>query len=151
MKAVVQRVREASVTVGSEPVGSIGEGLLVYLGLEKGDGPSDLEWLGTKILGMRVFEDEAGKMNLDLGDRGLLLVSQFTLAGDLSRGRRPGFDAALGVEEARAWWPQVVEWFRQRHPQMATGEFQATMAVFSVNDGPATFLLDSRSRVREGS
>jgi D-tyrosyl-tRNA(Tyr) deacylase len=121
---------------------------LVYLGLEKGDGPADLEWVGTKVLDMRVFEDDDGRMNLDLGDRGLLLVSQFTLAGDLSRGRRPGFDAALGVEEARQWWPQVVEWFRQRHPQVSTGEFQATMAVSSINDGPATFLLDSQSRTK---
>lgn len=146
MKAVIQRVTRASVEVAGRPVGTIGPGLLVYLGLEKGDGPVDLEWVGAKILGLRCFEDEAGKMNLDLGDRGLLLVSQFTLAGDLRRGRRPGFDAALPVEEARAWWPEVVAWFRERHPSLATGEFQATMQVSSVNDGPVTFWLDSRSR-----
>lgn len=146
MKAVVQRVKGASVHVAGSVVGEVGPGLLVYLGLEKGDGPSDLEWVGTKILGMRVFEDEAGKMNLDLGDRGLLLVSQFTLAGDLRRGRRPGFDAALPVEEARAWWPDIVAWFTARHPHLATGEFQAAMEVSSVNDGPATFWLDSKNR-----
>lgn len=146
MKAVIQRVAQASVAVEGRTVGAIGPGLLVYLGLEKGDGPTDLEWVGTKVLGLRCFEDEAGKMNLDLGDRELLLVSQFTLAGDLRRGRRPGFDAALPVEEARVWWPEVVEWFGQRHPRLATGEFQADMQVSSVNDGPVTFWLDSRSR-----
>lgn len=146
MKAVIQRVTQAAVTVEGRSVGTIGAGLLVYLGLEKGDGPADLEWVGTKILGLRCFEDDAGKMNLDLGGRELLLVSQFTLAGDLRRGRRPGFDAALPVEEARAWWPGIVGWFRARHPQLATGEFQAAMQVASVNDGPVTFWLDSRSR-----
>lgn len=148
MKAVIQRVAEASVVVGEATVGAIGAGLLVYLGLEKGDGPAELAWMGTKILGLRVFEDAEGKMNLPLGEQGLLLVSQFTLAGDLRRGRRPGFDAALGVEEARAWWPQVVAWFRERHRLVATGEFQAMMRVRSVNDGPATFWLDSTARLR---
>lgn len=146
MKAVIQRVLSASVVVEGKTVGAIGPGLLVYLGLEKGDTDADLEWLGTKILGLRCFEDEAGKMNLDLGNRGLLLVSQFTLAGDLRRGRRPGFEAALPVEEARTWWPLIVEWFRQRHSVLATGEFQATMQVASVNDGPVTFWLDSKGR-----
>lgn len=147
MKAVVQRVASAAVAVAGIEVASIGPGLLIYLGLEKGDGPADLEWVGSKILGMRVFEDGDGKMNLPLGDRDLLLVSQFTLAGDLRRGRRPGFDAALGVEDARTWWPAVVLWFRARHPRVATGEFQASMQVSSVNDGPATFLLDSKGHV----
>lgn len=146
MRAVVQRVLQAEVTVEGRVKGSIGPGLLVYLGLEKGDGPTDLEWVGTKVLGLRCFEDEAGKMNLDLGDRELLLVSQFTLAGDLRKGRRPGFDAALPVEEARVWWPVIVGWFRDRHPRLATGEFQATMVVTSSNDGPATFWLDSKAR-----
>jgi len=146
VKALVQRVLSASVDVGDRTVGAIGPGLLVYLGLEKGDTPADLEWVGGKVLTVRCFEDADGKMNLDLGDRGLLLVSQFTLAGDLRKGRRPGFDAALGVEEARTWWPQIVGWFGQRHPGLATGEFQASMRVASVNDGPATFWLDSRTR-----
>lgn len=146
MKAVIQRVEKAWVTVEGRPVGAIGPGLLVYLGLEKGDAPADMAWMGTKILGLRCFEDEAGKMNLDLGSRGLLLVSQFTLSGDLSRGRRPGFDAALPVEEARLLWPEVVAWFRQRHPQVSTGEFQAEMKVTSINDGPVTFWLDSKTR-----
>jgi len=146
MKAVIQRVAEASVLVGGTTVGAIGPGMLVYLGLEKGDGPADLEWVGQKILGLRIFEDDQGKMNLDLGGRALLLVSQFTLAGDLRRGRRPGFDAALGIEEARTWWPGIVEWFRSRHPEVATGEFQASMRVSSVNEGPATFWLDSKDR-----
>ncbi len=146
MKTVIQRVKSASVAVGPAIVGQIGPGLLVYLGLEKGDTAADLEWVGNKILGLRCFEDQEGKMNLDLGSKGLLLVSQFTLAGDLRRGRRPGFDAALPVEEARTWWPQVVEWFQARHPEIATGEFQATMEVRSVNDGPVTFWLDSKGR-----
>jgi D-tyrosyl-tRNA(Tyr) deacylase len=145
VKAVIQRVAQASVTVEGRIVGAIEAGLLVYLGLEKTDQDADLEWIGNKILGLRIFEDEAGKMNLDLGDRDLLLVSQFTLAGDLRRGRRPGFDAAMGVEEARAWWPSVVDWFRRHHPRLATGEFQAAMQVASVNDGPATFWLDSKT------
>lgn len=146
MKAVIQRVTQASVRVEGREVGAIGSGLLVYLGLEKGDGPADLEWVGGKILGLRCFEDENGKMNLDLGTRGLLLVSQFTLTGDLRRGRRPGFDAALPVEEARLWWPAIVSWFRERHSQLATGEFQATMQVSSINDGPVTFWIDSKAR-----
>jgi len=146
VKALIQRVSSASVEVGGRTVGSIDDGLLVYLGLEKGDAAPDLDWVGGKILGLRCFEDEAGKMNLDLGGRGLLLVSQFTLAGDLRKGRRPGFDAALPVEEARAWWPGIVGWFRERHPNLAVGEFQASMRVRSVNEGPATFWLDSRAR-----
>jgi len=146
MKALLQRVLEASVVVGDRTVGAIGPGLLVYLGLERDDGAADLEWVGSKILGVRCFEDEAGKMNLDLGDRSLLLVSQFTLAGDLRKGRRPGFDGALPVEQARLWWPAVVQWFQDRHPRVATGEFQSAMRVSSVNDGPATFWLDSKAR-----
>jgi len=146
MKTVVQRVAAASVSVAGLEVASIGPGLLVYLGLEKGDGPADLGWVGSKILGMRVIEDAEGKMNLALDDRDLLLVSQFTLAGDLRRGRRPGFDAALGVEEARTWWPAIALWSRSRHPRVATGEFQASMQVSSVNDGPATFWLDSKAK-----
>lgn len=126
-------------------VGAIAEGLLVYLGLEKGDTDADLAWVGGKILGLRCFEDAEGKMNLDLGDRELLVVSQFTLTGDLRRGRRPGFEAALSVDEARAWWPQVVQWFRNHHPRVAEGQFQATMRVHSTNEGPATFWLDSRA------
>lgn len=146
MKALVQRVSSASVRVGSSTVGSIEAGLLVYMGLEKGDSAEDLDWIGNKILGMRIFEDAEGKLNLDLGTRGLLLVSQFTLAADLRRGRRPGFDGALPVEEARAWWPSIVTWFQERHPAVETGEFQAEMQVESVNDGPATFWLDTKAR-----
>ena len=135
MRAVVQRVLEASVHVGGRQVAATGPGLLVYLGLEKGDGPNELAWMAAKIPGIRVFEDEGGKMNV-------LLVSQFTLAGDLSRGRRPGFDRAMPVDEARTWWPAVVAAFRNQCPRLATGEFQAAMKVSSVNDGPATFWLE---------
>ena len=151
MKALVQRVSEASVSVNGQIVGQIAEGLLVYVGLEKADQAADLEWLGRKVLGMRVFADEAGKMNLPLGGRGLLLVSQFTLTGDLRRGQRPGFDAAMSVEQARVWWPRVLSFFQNRHHQVATGEFQAAMKVASINDGPATFWLDSYSRTADRS
>ena len=151
MKALVQRVSEASVSVNGQIVGQIEEGLLVYVGLEKADQEADLEWLGRKILGMRIFTDEAGKMNLPLGDRGLLLVSQFTLTGDLRRGQRPGFDAAMPVDQARAWWPRVLGFFSDHHPHLATGEFQAEMKVASINDGPATFWLDSYSRTADKS
>ncbi|NNM53946.1 MAG: D-tyrosyl-tRNA(Tyr) deacylase [Spirochaetales bacterium] len=151
MKALVQRVSEASVSVNGQIVGQIAAGLLVYVGLEKADQDADLEWLGRKVLGMRVFADEAGKMNLPLGERGLLLVSQFTHTGDLRRGQRPGFDSAMSVSQARIWWPRVISFFQTRHHQVATGEFQADMKVASINDGPATFWLDSYSRTADKS
>ena len=150
MKAVIQRVLEASVLVSGKTVGAIGPGLLVYLGLERGDTAATLEKIGGKILSMRIFSDTQGKMNLGLQDlspqetpRGLLLVSQFTLAGDLRRGRRPGFDSALPVEEAREFWPLCVRWFQGHHTSVAQGEFQADMQVHSINDGPVTLWLDS--------
>ncbi len=146
MKAVVQRVSEASVTINATVVGAISYGLLVYLGLEKGDQEADLTWMVRKILGLRIFTDELGKMNLPLGERGLLLVSQFTLTADVRKGQRPGFDAAMPVEQARAWWPHILDTFSSQHPSLATGEFQADMKVASLNDGPATFWLDSTSR-----
>ncbi len=146
MKAVVQRVSEASVTINATVVGAISYGLLVYLGLEKGDQEADLAWMVRKILGLRIFTDEQGKMNLPLGERGLLLVSQFTLTAEVRKGQRPGFDAAMPVEQARAWWPHILDTFRSHHPSLATGEFQADMKVASLNDGPATFWLDSTSR-----
>ena len=145
MKAVIQRVSRASVEVGTQVVGSIGPGLLVYLGLEKGDGQADLEWVGTKILGLRCFEDEAGKMNLSVREIGgeLLAVSQFTLAGNCAKGRRPSFDTAAPPEEANRLYQYFVARLQGLGMQVETGIFQADMQVHLVNDGPVTFILES--------
>ncbi len=145
MKAVVQRVTEARVEVGGETVGRIGKGILIRLGVEKGDGERDADWLAEKIVNLRIFEDAAGKMNLSVRDidGGLLAVSQFTLAGNCAKGRRPSFDSAAPPEEANRLYEYFTARLRETGITVETGVFQAMMQVWLVNDGPVTFILES--------
>jgi D-tyrosyl-tRNA(Tyr) deacylase len=155
MRAVVQRVSSASVAVVegdmSREVGRIGTGLLVLVGVEREDGPTDVRYVASKVGEMRVFQDPADplkRMNLSVADigGGVLLVSQFTLAGDCRKGGRPSFDAAAPPEVARSLYEEVARELRATGLTVATGEFQAGMHVALVNDGPVTLLLDSRKR-----
>jgi D-tyrosyl-tRNA(Tyr) deacylase len=145
MRAVVQRVSRAQVTVRGEIVGKIERGLLVLLGVAGTDKEADADYLAEKIAGLRVFEDDAGKMNLALSEKGgaLLVVSQFTLYGDLRRGKRPSFDDAAPPQQARKLYEYFVERIRAAGLPCETGRFQETMQVELVNDGPVTILLDS--------
>jgi len=145
MRAVVQRVRRCRVEVESRVVGEIGPGLLVLLGVGKGDTEAAADYLAEKILSLRIFEDDAEKMNLSVHDkRGeVLVVSQFTLYGDARKGRRPSFDAAARPEEARRLYEYFLEKIRAAGLRCETGEFQAMMEVELVNSGPVTILLDS--------
>ncbi|MFC5609088.1 D-aminoacyl-tRNA deacylase [Variovorax soli] len=140
MKAVVQRVREARVEIAGEVVGSIGAGLLLLLCAERGDDESHADRLLAKLLKLRIFSDEAGKMNRSVQDvaGGLLIVSQFTLAADLSGGNRPSFGGAAAPEEGRRLYDYFVQQARAAHPVVATGVFAADMQVHLVNDGPVT-------------
>jgi D-tyrosyl-tRNA(Tyr) deacylase len=145
MRAVVQRVSRAQVTVRGEAVGKIERGLLVLLGVAVADQEADADYLAEKIVGLRVFEDDAGKMNRAVGAMGgaVLVVSQFTLYGDVRRGKRPSFDAAAPPELARRLYEYFVERIRAAGLRCETGRFQETMQVELVNDGPVTILLDS--------
>jgi D-tyrosyl-tRNA(Tyr) deacylase len=145
MRAVVQRVSRCRVTVDGKTTGEIGPGLLVLLGVGKSDNEAAADYLAEKILGLRIFEDEAGKMNLSVQDkRGqVLVVSQFTLYGDVRRGKRPSFDAAARPEEANKLYEYFVEKIRSAGLRCETGVFQAMMDVELVNQGPVTILLDS--------
>jgi D-aminoacyl-tRNA deacylase len=146
MLAVVQRVSRASVKVGDEITGAIEKGLLVLLGVGQGDSEVDADYLAEKVAGLRIFEDEAGKMNLGVADTGgaVLAVSQFTLFGDARRGKRPSFDAAARPERARELYEYFVERVRSLGLRCETGRFQAMMEVELVNSGPVTILLDSK-------
>lgn len=146
MRAVVQRVTSAAVTVDARTVGSIGRGLLVFVGVEQDDGPADAAYIAGKIRDLRIFEDDARHMNRSLADTGgaVLVVSQFTLAADCRKGRRPSFDRAAAPGVARPLYEDVVRRLRDDGLVVATGEFQAMMQVALVNDGPVTILLDSR-------
>jgi D-tyrosyl-tRNA(Tyr) deacylase len=146
MRAVVQRVSSAKVTVDDRVTGEIGAGLLVLLGVEQGDGLPDLQYITAKIRDLRIFADAAGKMNLSVLDtRGaVLVVSQFTLSGDARNGRRPSFATAAPPQIARALYEEVVRELKASGLRVETGEFQAMMQVALVNDGPVTILLDSR-------
>jgi len=148
MRAVVQRVSSARVVVAERTVGEIKAGLLVLLGVEKEDAEADARYLAEKIAGLRIFEDEAGKMNLSLLETGggVLVVSQFTLLGDCRQGRRPGFAAAAPPAEADRLYLLLCELLRLRGLTVATGIFRADMDVHLVNHGPVTFILDSRKR-----
>jgi len=145
MRAVVQRVTTASVTVNNSVVGSIGRGLLVLLGVRKTDTAASADYLVEKLLGLRVFEDEQGKMNLSVHDAAaaVLLGSQFTLFGDVRRGKRPSFDDAARPEQAKALYEYLVGKVREQGIECSTGEFKAMMQVSLVNDGPVTILIDS--------
>jgi D-aminoacyl-tRNA deacylase len=145
MKGVIQRVSRATVQVDGETVGRIGKGLLVLLGVEKGDRELDADWLAEKIASLRIFEDQAGKMNLSLRetDGAILAVSQFTLAGNCAKGRRPSFDTAAPPAEANRLYDHFVGKLRETGLPVETGVFQAMMQVELVNDGPVTFILES--------
>ena len=146
MRAVIQRVTESSVTVDGELTGEIKTGLLVLLGVEKGDSETDLDYIFNKTVGLRIFEDDAEKMNLSVADIGgeVLVVSQFTLLGDVRRGKRPGFSAAADPPIAEQLYEQLVSRIRESGLTVATGRFGADMKVRLLNDGPVTILLDSR-------
>ena len=149
MKAVIQRVRNASVTVQAKVTGSIARGLLVYLGVAADDTEKDAVWLAEKTVNLRIFEDPQGKMNLSLldiagEDTGILTISQFTLLADARKGRRPSYSNAAPPEKARALYENFIEKIREQGLISESGVFQAHMDVNYTNDGPVTILLDSR-------
>jgi D-tyrosyl-tRNA(Tyr) deacylase len=148
MRAVIQRVTRASVVVNESTTGAIGVGLLVLLGVEKDDTPDDLKYTVNKAVGLRVFEDKHQKMNLSLAEIGgqMLVVSQFTLLGDVRRGQRPSFINAAEPQLANQFYEAFVSMGCERGIDVQTGIFQADMAVELVNDGPVTILIDSRKR-----
>ena len=148
MRAVIQRVEKASVSVEGEIKGQIGAGFLVLIGVEEGDGDADFKYIADKVPNLRVFEDDQGKMNRSLLDVGgeVLAVSQFTLLGDARGGRRPSFIAAARPETADPMYERLVAEWRARGIRVETGVFGAHMKVALVNDGPVTILLDSRRR-----
>ncbi len=146
MRAVVQRVKSAEVLVDGRVTGRIGKGLLVFVGVARGDGESDLTYLTSKIPELRIFEDQSEKFNLSLKEIGgeLLVVSQFTLYGDCRKGRRPSFTEAEDPALARDLYERFVLKLREQNLPVQTGEFQAKMEVRLVNDGPVTLILESR-------
>ena len=147
MRAVLQRVKEASVTVDGNVVGAIGPGLLVLLGVGKGDTEADVDFMVDKVPGLRIFEDAAGKMNLSLvdGSKALLAVSQFTLFADTKKGRRPSFIDAMPPDEAKRLYALFCERCRAAGLTVAEGIFAADMKVALINDGPVTIIMDSRA------
>ncbi len=149
MKAVIQRVKNAKVEVGEEITGRIGRGLLVFLGVGKNDTVQDIEWMTEKISGLRIFEDDSGKMNLSIMDvRGeALIVSQFTLYGDCRKGRRPSFASAANPEKANFLYEEFISTFRLKGIKTETGRFQAMMDISLVNDGPVTIIVESPTRI----
>lgn len=146
MRVVIQRVTEASVTVGNKDIASIGKGIVILLGVAREDSAADANFLSDKITGLRIFEDQSGKMNLSLLDihGEVLIVSQFTLVADTGRGRRPSFDPAAPPEEAERLYETFIAKVKEKGLKVATGVFQAEMLVHIHNDGPVTFVLDSR-------
>ena len=146
MRLVIQRVREARVEVDGRPTGSIAQGLLVLVAVARTDTPADADYLAEKLLSLRIFSDDEGKMNRSVAEIGgsLLVVSNFTLYGDCSKGRRPGFDVAAPPEQARALYEYFLEKLRSSEVPVETGIFQASMAVHLVNDGPVTLLCESK-------
>ena len=146
MRAVVQRVKSSKVTVNDKIIGQIERGVNVLIGISKDDTKEDVDYIVRKVLGMRIFEDENGKMNFSLQDiRGdLLLISQFTLYGDCRKGKRPDFMKAQGGEKAKELYDELVEAFKKEVPNLQMGEFGADMTVDIVNDGPVTLLLESK-------
>jgi len=146
MRAVIQRVKSASVHVDGRITGEIGQGLLVLVGVGRGDGEKDIAYMVSKLPDLRIFEDASGKFNLSLKEvgGGMLVVSQFTLFGDCRKGRRPSFTDAAEPAEAKELYEHLVLKLKEQGIPVATGEFQAKMEVHLVNDGPVTILLDSR-------
>ena len=150
MKAVLQRVASASVTVGASACGSIGRGVLVLLGVERGDTAADAGWMARKVAELRMFDDDAGRMNRSVEDVGgaALVVSQFTLCADCRKGRRPGFDKACEPGLAEKLYEDFVAALRARGLPVETGRFAAMMDVSMINSGPVTFLLESPNAVK---
>ncbi len=146
MRTVIQRVKRASVEVEGRVVGEIGPGLLVLVGISQDDTLKDIAWMADKVANLRIFETEEGKLDKSLLDiKGeLLLVSQFTLYGDCSKGRRPSFSRAMGAADAKKSFEFFVEKMREKVDKVETGVFQATMEVALINDGPVTLIIDSR-------
>jgi D-tyrosyl-tRNA(Tyr) deacylase len=146
MRAVIQRVKEARVEVEGEVAGRIGEGILLFLGIRKDDTQDDIKYLVEKVLGLRMFDDDAGKMNLSITDVGgeILVVPQFTLYGDCRKGRRPSFDEAASSDMAERLYDIFVEEVKKRGINVQTGRFRAIMDIHLTNSGPVTILLDSR-------
>ncbi len=146
MRAVIQRVKSAKVCVDGRVTGKIGKGLLVLLGVGKGDGEGDLSFLTSKIPELRIFEDASGKFNLSLREIGgeMLVVSQFTLYGDCRKGRRPSFTDAEDPTQAKNLYERFISKLKEQGIPIQTGEFQARMEVHLINDGPVTLLLDSK-------
>ncbi len=146
MRAVIQRVKSAQVCVDGRVTGKIGKGLLVLLGVGKGDGEGDLSFLTSKIPELRIFEDASGKFNLSLREIGgeMLVVSQFTLYGDCRKGRRPSFTDAEDPTQAKNLYERFISKLKEQGIPIQTGEFQARMEVHLINDGPVTLLLDSK-------
>lgn len=146
MKAVIQRVKEARVTTGGRELGAIKEGLLVFVACFREDRPEDAGYLAGRLAGLRVFADKAGKMNLSVRDKSLevMVVSQFTLAADTKKGNRPSFSRAKEPAEAKKLYEYLINCLREQGIKVATGEFAADMQVALVNDGPVTFILESR-------
>ena len=146
MRAVVQRVKSASVKVDGTVIGEIGKGLLVLVGIESGDTRADAEYIVKKSVNLRVFNDEFGKINKSVSEvnGGVLVVSQFTLLGDTKKGNRPSFVRAMVPEEAEPFFAEILEMYKESYGRIETGLFGADMDVALVNDGPVTILIDSR-------
>ncbi|HXX57640.1 MAG TPA: D-aminoacyl-tRNA deacylase [Thermodesulfovibrionales bacterium] len=147
MKALIQRVSEASVTVSDKIIGHIGRGILLFVGVEKGDGSADIDYLVRKATSLRIFDDREGRMNLSLRDieGSLLVISEFTLSADWRRGNRPSFDCAEMQERAEELYEAFLQKLRETGIPVSMGRFGASMQVNSMNDGPVTFLLDSKT------
>jgi D-tyrosyl-tRNA(Tyr) deacylase len=153
MRAVVQRIRRVEVAVAGRIIGQVGLGLVAFVGVGEGDRAGDVTYLANKISGLRVFPDESGKMSRALADvgGGLLVVSQFTLYGDVRRGLRPSFDRAMLPDAAEGLYDSLVALLRSRVPQVSTGRFGADMQVTVENDGPVTLIIDSPSEAERPS
>ena len=150
MRAVVQRVLESRVVVHNETVGQIGPGLLIYLGVEEGDTNDDLLWMAEKVMKLRIFPDQEERMQYPVTEvaGGILVVSQFTLCADVSKGARPNFSSAAKPDEARAMYEEFIRYIGEKGIPVQSGVFGAMMQVESINDGPVTIILDSRPKVR---